>query len=228
MICANINRIKKNIEEAAVRSGRDPEEITLLAVSKRMGVEKIREAVRCGQTCFGENFVQEARDKIEALGGSLSWHFIGHLQSNKARLAAQLFTMVETVDRMKIARALNRHAREMDKQLDVLIQVNIGRERQKSGILPEQCEEFVRELEPLTSLRVRGLMTMPPNSPDPETTRPFFRTLNEMAQLYSRKGFFAENEPVVVSMGMSSDYTVAIEEGATLVRVGTSIFGKRT
>lgn len=228
MICSNITKIKETIADAALRCGRDPGEITLLAVSKRMTASKIEEAFRCGQRYFGENFVQEAKEKINNLAPSISWHFIGHLQSNKARQAARLFTMIETVDRLKIARALNKYASELDKYLDILVQVNVGLERQKSGINPQNGEQFIQELATLKNLRIKGLMTMPPYSPDPEESRPHFRALKQMATEFQNKGFFTDNTSVVLSMGMTSDYIVAIEEGATLVRVGTGIFGKRT
>ena len=228
MICTNIHTINKKITETALRCGRDPNEITLLAVSKRMDPAKIEEAFQCGQRCFGENFVQEAREKIEHFDSSIAWHFIGHLQSNKAMQAARLFTLIETVDRLKTARALNRYATEQDKYLDILIQVNVGLESQKSGIKPQDGEQFMKDLAPLHNLRIKGLMTMPPYSPDPEKSRPHFRVLKQMATEFQEKGFFADNTSVVLSMGMTSDYIVAIEEGATLVRVGTGIFGKRT
>lgn len=228
MICSNINTIKKTITETALRCGRDPSEITLVAVSKRMDTAKIQEAFQCGQRCFGENFVQEAREKIENLDPSIAWHFIGHLQSNKAMQAARLFTMIETVDRLKIARALNKYAAEHGKYLDILVQVNVGLENQKSGIKPEDGEKFMKDLTPLNNLKIKGLMTMPPYSPDPEKSRPHFRALKQIAAEFQQKGFFADNTSAVLSMGMTSDYIVAIEEGATLVRVGTGIFGKRT
>lgn len=213
--------------EAAVRSGRDPSEIQLLAVSKRVDIEKIREARQCGQLLFGENFVQEAREKIEQLGSTVTWHFIGHLQSNKTKPAARLFQMIETVDRLKIAGSLNNHAADMNRILEILVQINIGRERQKSGVAPADAERFLGDLAAMKNLRVRGLMTMPPFSGDPEETRPFFRTMKRMADRFREQGYFADKNAVILSMGMSNDFTVAIEEGSTLVRVGTALFGAR-
>ena len=227
MISDNLTNIKGQIAEAAFRSGRDPSEIQLLAVSKRIDVDRIREARQQGQRLFGENFIQEAREKIEQLDPAISWHFIGHLQSNKTKEAARLFRMIETVDRLKIAQSLNRHASELGKTLEVLVQVNVGREKQKSGVAPESAEEFVRELGEMRNLRLRGLMTMPPYSPDPEKTRPYFRTLKKMADRFQKQGYFIDNDTVILSMGMSSDFTVAIEEGSSLVRVGTALFGSR-
>ena len=227
MISANLDKIKNNIIRAAEKSGRNPDDIQLLAVSKRMSIEKTEEAWRCGQTIFGENFVQEAQEKIESLDPDISWHFIGHLQTNKAKSAAKLFTLIETVDRLKLAKALDRHSGDLGKILDILIQVNVGMEKQKSGILPEDAEKLIKDSKLLPNIRVRGLMTMPPYNTDPEESRPYFRTLKKMADDFSQKGYFSESYPVIISMGMSADYPIAIEEGATLVRVGTAIFGQR-
>jgi len=202
-------------------------EIQLLAVSKRKDIEKINEAWQCGQNLFGENFVQEAESKIEQLDPAISWHLIGHLQSNKAKTAVRLFQLIETVDRMKLARTLDRHAAELNKLLDILVQVNIGQEPQKSGVLPHQAEQLIREIATLRHLRIRGLMTIPPFTDDPELSRPYFRALKKMADEFNKKGYFTPDAPLILSMGMTADYTVAVEEGATLVRVGTAIFGER-
>ena len=228
MICSNLIAIRKKIAVTAVRCGRDPDEIKLLAVSKRMDVNAIREAWQCGQLLFGENFVQEARDKIARLDPGITWHFIGHLQSNKAGLAARLFDLIETVDRMKVASALDLHAFKLGRPLDILVQVNSGLEAQKSGVAPQNVEQFMKELGTLRNLHVRGLMTMPPYSSDPEHSRPFFKMLKDLADNLKGKKLFADNSHVILSMGMSNDFPVAIEEGATLVRIGTAIFGERT
>ncbi|MDW7773982.1 MAG: YggS family pyridoxal phosphate-dependent enzyme [Desulfobulbaceae bacterium] len=228
MIGENLLKIKKMIADAAGRSGRDPSEIKLLAVSKHIDIPEIKEAYANGQLLFGENYAQEAREKIEQLDKAISWHFIGHLQSNKAKLAARIFQMIETVDNLKIARILNTHAREIDKTLEILVQINIGRESQKSGVYPLDAGQFLKDLGGLEHLRVRGLMAMPPFTEDPEETRPYFRTLKNMADRFQEEGLFADNAPAVLSMGMSGDFEVAVEEGSTLVRVGTAIFGSRT
>lgn len=228
MIRENLQQLKERIAVLARRCGRDPGEIELLAVSKRMNVEQIREAWQCGQILFGENFVQEAAEKIPRLDPALRWHFIGHLQSNKAREAARLFTMVETVERMKVAGELNKQAATGGRTLEILVQVNVGREPQKSGIAPEKVEQFLAEVGTLEHLRVRGLMTIPPYAEDPEQSRPHFRALKRLADRCAAQGLFADNKAVVLSMGMSGDYPVAIEEGATLLRIGTAIFGERT
>lgn len=227
MICENIRKVTEHIAAIARRCGRDPREIELLAVSKRMTAEQIGEAYRCGQHLFGENFVQEAIEKIPRLAPAIRWHFIGHLQSNKAKQVAGLFAMVETVDRLKLAFELNKHAAAGNRILDILVQVNVGLEPQKSGIPPQKVEQFLTELGTLKNLRVRGLMTIPPYAKDPEQSRPFFRAVRELTDHCRDRGLFADSSSVVLSMGMSGDYPVAIEEGATLLRIGTAIFGER-
>lgn len=227
MICDNLEQIKANIAIAAEKSGRHPNEVQLLAVSKRMDITKIKDAWGCGQHLFGENFVQEAKEKIEQLDPDIIWHFIGHLQTNKAKTAVQLFQLIETVDRFKLAQMIDRYAGELAKTMDILIQVNVGREKQKSGVLPLDAEEFIQRVSSLNNIRIRGLMTIPPFSQDPEKSRSYFRSLKKMADDFTNKGYFSTVVPVILSMGMSADYTVAIEEGSTLVRVGTAIFGPR-
>ncbi len=227
MICSNLEQIRSVIHKTALNCERDPQEIKLIAVSKRMPAEMVTEAHHCEQVFFGENYLQDAEAKISQLPSSLHWHFIGHLQSNKAKVAAELFQMIETVDRLKIARALDRHAGAFKKKLDILIQVNVGREPQKSGILPEDTHALLQALQPLNNLRVRGLMTMPPYGREPEASRPWFQALKKLSLELAAKHCFYDNTAVELSMGMSGDFTVAIEEGATLVRVGTAIFGTR-
>ncbi|MBM9615400.1 YggS family pyridoxal phosphate-dependent enzyme [Desulfobulbus rhabdoformis] len=227
MISDNLRQIKANIATAANKAGRDPQTVKLVAVSKYVPIERIQEAVDAGQRLFGENYLQEAAEKIERLQGDISWHFIGHLQSNKAKQAASLFPMVETVDRLKIARALDNQASQLGKELSILIQVNVGREAQKSGVLPEEAPTLLRAIQAETNLKVCGLMTMPPFFDAPEKSRPFFRQLKELADELASKRLFTDNSHVELSMGMSGDYEVAIEEGATIVRVGTALFGSR-
>ena len=228
MISTNLEQIRSVIRETAKGCDRDPQEIKLVAVSKRMPAGLIAEAHQCGQMLFGENYLQDAEAKIPRLPSSLRWHFIGHLQSNKAKAAAELFQMIETVDRLKIAQALDRHAGLLRKKLDVLVQVNVGREPQKAGVLPENASDLLRTMQPLTNLRVRGLMTMPPYGRDPEASRPWFQALKKLSEKLADENYFYDNKEVELSMGMSGDFNVAIEEGATLVRVGTAIFGKRS
>ena len=228
MISDNLAQIRSNITAAAAKAGRDASSIKLVAVSKFVPADRIQEALRCDQTLFGENYLQEATEKIPLVGADAKWHFIGHLQSNKAKLAAALFDMVETVDRLKIAKALDTHAKQLGKTLSILLQVNIGRELQKSGVLPEETKDLLLAIRKETDLPVLGLMTMPPFFDAPEKSRPYFRELRLLANQLAGQHLFSDNSRVELSMGMSGDYQVAIEEGATIVRVGTAIFGIRT
>ena len=212
---------------AAERSGRTAKDVKLVAVSKRQDADKIISAAACGQTTFGENYLQEAQEKITNLSNTYCWHFIGHLQSNKAKVAAELFDVIETVDRIKIARALDRHANGLNKKLQIFIQVNIGREKQKNGVLPEETEELLKTVRAETTLHISGLMGIAPRTNDPESSRYYFRKLRELSEQLTDKGLFSSSKNVELSMGMSADYPIAIEEGATLVRVGTALFGQR-
>lgn len=223
----NFEQVRKKISAAALRAGRDPAEVTLLAVSKRVSVDRIREAIAAGQFFFGENYLQEARQKISAIETDLQWHFIGQFQSNKAKQVAELFDVVETLDRLKVAEALENRLAQMHKRMPVFVQVNIGREGQKGGVLPEDAESFVRKILMSSYLDFRGLMAMPPYFADPEKSRPYFRNLRLLAQDLARNGITGKNGKIEMSMGMSGDYEVAVEEGSTLVRVGTALFGER-
>jgi pyridoxal phosphate enzyme (YggS family) len=227
MLHDNLAHILETIAETAIRVGRDPQGIKLVAVSKTVDVALIRQAVDCGQTSFGENYLQEAAGKIPLLTSSTTWHLIGHLQSNKARLAVELFDVIQTVDRWKLAKALDTHSKKLNKKLPVLIQVNTGREKQKSGVPSEMAEGLLRQIAQETDLDVRGLMTIPPFFSDPEKSRPYFKELFHLAKRLAALNLFADNTNVELSMGMSDDYPIAIEEGATIVRVGTALFGAR-
>ncbi|PLX48230.1 MAG: YggS family pyridoxal phosphate-dependent enzyme [Desulfobulbaceae bacterium] len=227
MIKDNLATIHNRIKAAAAKAGRNPDEITLIAVSKRKPISLIDEALAAGQLDFGENYVQEAKEKIEELAGRGRFHFIGSLQSNKAGDAARLCHLIHTVDRLKLAKALDKHAAAAGKILAVLIQVNVGREVQKGGVLPEDAEQLARQMQELANLEIRGLMTMPPHRQNPEDVRPFFRKLRELGQNLQAKGLIDPKSRLELSMGMSGDFEVAIEEGATMVRVGTAIFGAR-
>jgi PLP dependent protein len=201
--------------------------VRLVAVSKKVAAAGVREAADAGQLLFGENYLQEAQAKIVEIGPGPGWHFIGHLQTNKARQAAELFAMIETVDRLKLARALDNHLANLGRRLPVLVQVNVGREPQKAGVFAEKTGEMLREMRGLEHLDVKGLMTMPPFFDQPEAVRPFFRDLRLLAAELTAEGLLGRYGPVELSMGMSGDFEVAIEEGATLVRVGTALFGGR-
>ena len=226
-IAGNIETIRARIRAAAKRAGRDPDSVRLVAVSKRQSLAAIREAMAAGQVVFGENYLQEAEDKVAALGQGVIWHCIGHLQSNKARIAAEIFDCIETLDRLKLAKALEARLAELGKTLPVLIQVNVGGEAQKAGVAPEEAGQLCRELQQFPHLRLQGLMTMPPFVDDPEESRACFRQLRLLGEELVAQGLLGQHGPVEFSMGMSGDFEVAIEEGATLVRVGTALFGER-
>ena len=226
MITQNLAEIKENIQNIASTSGRQTP-IKLIAVSKRKPVSAIQEALHAGQLDFGENYIQEAVGKIEELHGQGIFHFIGPLQSNKAKLAVTYFDLIHTVGRIKIAKAIAKHAAHLDKTQKILVQVNVGREKQKSGIAPEQAEELLLNIQQLPALKVCGLMTIPPYGQQPEASRPYFSALRTLGLSLQDKGLIAQKNPLELSMGMSGDYQVAIEEGATMIRVGTAIFGIR-
>jgi len=217
-IRANLGRVQEAVARACARAGRSPDHVLLIAVSKTVDAERIRLAIAAGVAALGENRVQEAREKIEALGRPVPWHLIGSLQTNKAKEAARLFDWIHSVDRLELARELSRRAHGAERTLDVLLQVNLGDEPQKGGVAPAEVKVLQEAMAGLPGLRVRGLMAIPPATESPEQTRPYFRRLREL-----RDELALEH----LSMGMSADFEVAIEEGATMVRVGTAIFGPR-
>jgi pyridoxal phosphate enzyme (YggS family) len=218
--------VRAAVDRAAAAAGRDPASVRLLAVTKTVSPEGLREAYAAGARLFGENYVQEAQGKVDALPRDAEWHMIGHLQSNKARRAAELFSCIQSLDRPSLADALEKAARARGQRLDVLLQVNTGDEETKSGTTADGAVELARSAARWPSLRVRGLMALPPYCDDPEEVRPHFRALRELGRHIA-----ALNLPGVemaeLSMGMSHDFSVAVEEGATVVRVGTAIFGER-
>jgi len=226
-IAENIAEIRKRVALAAQSSGRHPDEIALMAVCKTKPAEAIREAYEAGQRLFGENRVQEFATKAPQLGdlADAKFHMIGHLQSNKSKTAAELFSAVDSVDSPKLAERLNVAAQSLGKTLDILIEINVGGEDAKSGLAPESAEiiQILEHAKDWANLRVRGLMTVPPFTEDPEGARPYFRKLRELRDSLAKRGFALDQ----LSMGMSHDFEVAIEEGSTCVRVGTAIFGER-
>jgi pyridoxal phosphate enzyme (YggS family) len=229
-IAQNISAVREKILAATRLAGRDAQDVELMAVTKTVGVEHIREAYQAGIRLFGENRVQEFESKNEALRDfyGVRWHMIGHLQSNKAARAAQFFASIESVDSLRIARRLNDASAVLGKILPVLIEINIGGEQAKSGVAPdsEELEQLLRAAPELPNLAFQGLMTVPPYAEDPERSRPFFRKIRELANgINARKLMGIEMS--TLSMGMSHDFEVAIEEGATRVRLGTAIFGER-
>lgn len=222
-----LQSVRKRIEEAAKACGRNPESVRLIAVSKTMGTNRVREAIEAGVIILGENYVQEARIKINDLSAyPVSWHFIGHLQSNKAKYAVRLFDLIHSVDSLKLARELNKQAQKINKIQDILIQVNIGEEPAKSGALSQDTEKLLQDVSDLENLALKGLMTMPPFFNNPEKVRPFFAALRELRDRLKQQclAHVTLNE---LSMGMTGDFEAAIQEGATLVRIGTAIFGVR-
>ena len=230
-VSENIVRVRERIQAAATRSGRDPAIITLMAVSKTFPADSIRDAYQAGIRHFGENRVQEFAGKVGDLGdlGEARWHLIGHLQSNKATKASELFHAVDSVDSLKLAEKLNEAVNKTNKRLAVLIEINVGGEEAKSGVAPgsPELDHLLSAARQLEHLQVKGLMTIPPFFDNPEATRLYFRKLRAL-----RDQIAARNLPGVematLSMGMSHDFEVAIEEGSTCVRVGTAIFGERS
>jgi pyridoxal phosphate enzyme (YggS family) len=226
-IQSRLKRVKERIEAVALSSGRDPKTVKLVAVGKTVPVDRILAAIKAGVTDLGENYVQEAREKIEALRAeSIFWHFIGHLQSNKAKYAVRLFDLIHSVDSLKLAKELDKRASAIGKVQKILVQVNISGLATKSGIETEQAVDLVRQIVPLESLAVCGLMTMPPYFNAPDKVRPYFRALRDLKDII-RKEAIANVDMTELSMGMTGDFEAAIEEGATLVRIGMAIFGKR-
>jgi pyridoxal phosphate enzyme (YggS family) len=228
---ARLESINQRIAAACQRAGRSSSEVTLVAVSKTVALARIREAIEAGVRAFGENRVQEAAAKIpELIAGAaarqVEWHLIGHLQSNKARRAVELFDVVQSVDSLKLAERLDNIAGEFGKRLPVFIEVNLGGEESKSGVAPSELFPLCERAGKLANLELKGLMAVPPFPDDPEEARPFFRRLRQMRDEARRSGIAGEwfND---LSMGMSHDFEVAIEEGATFVRIGTALFGPR-
>lgn len=221
----NVLRVREAMEKTAARVGRKPEEIRLVAASKTVDVERIRAAIEAGIAIVGENYVQEALKKSETVEKPVSWHFIGHLQKNKARHAVRLFDMIQSVDSIALSEELNKRADLVGRKMEVLVEVNLSGEASKSGVKAEDTAALIHRINELPNLSFRGLMTMPPFFDDPEESRPYFARLRTLSERIVREGIHPG--PLELSMGMSNDFLIAIEEGATLVRVGTGIFGPR-
>jgi len=230
----NLLSVLGGIEKAARKAGRDPKEIKLVAVSKTVEVARIKEAIEAGVTILGENYVQEAQKKIEEIGKPactdrfgegrpVSWHFIGHLQSNKAKYAVRLFDTVHSLDSIPLAEELNRRAEQAGLVIKVMIEVNLSKEATKFGTDEEQLLNLAKRIQDLKHLSLEGLMTMPPYFDSPEMSRPYYVALREFKEKMTSEGVALQE----LSMGMSNDFEIAIEEGATFVRVGTAIFGLR-
>ena len=217
-VAHNINFVRERICAAAERVGRNPDEITLIAVSKTIEPERIESALAAGQTLFGESKVQEAKAKLPLVSSRAHWHMIGHLQTNKARDAVALFEVVHSVDSLRLAVELNKCSEQAGKTQAILLEVNVSGEASKFGLKPEDLESTVAEINQLPRLEVQGLMTIAPFVEDTEKARPYFRRLRELRDTLGLRE---------LSMGMTHDFEVAIEEGATMVRIGTAIFGER-
>ncbi len=216
-IRANLERVRERIARAAERAGRHPDEVLLIGVSKTVDIDRIREALEAGIPALGANRVQEAKAKVAALGRPVPWHLIGHLQTNKVKDALALFDVIHSLDRPALAEELDRRAAAAGRTIDTFVEINLGGESAKSGLAPDALPEFLDAVARCSRVRVRGLMAIPPAGA-PDDGRPWFRTLRKLADAHRLTG---------LSMGMSADFEVAIEEGATVVRVGTAIFGAR-
>jgi pyridoxal phosphate enzyme (YggS family) len=224
----NLTAIRKQIDAAAAACNRNPADITLVGVSKKHPVEKMRQAVDAGLSDLGENYIQEAVGKIDVMGRAAAcWHFIGHLQSNKARFAVPYFDLIHTVDKIKLAKEIDKQAQKINKRQKILLQVNIAEEETKSGAGAREAVNLAQSVTQFENLELQGLMCMPPYFDDPEAARPYFRHLAQIREKILHAGLDADTMRHL-SMGMSHDFAAAIQEGATLVRVGTAIFGSRS
>jgi len=211
----NLNDVKERIIKSALRVYRHPEDVKLVAVTKTFPVDVIEKAIDLGINSIGETKVQEAKEKFEKIGKKVEWHMVGHLQSNKAKDAVKIFDIIHSIDRIKIAKKVSDKSLELNKKMPVLVQVNLTKD--KFGIKPEEAVEFVNEIKKLDGIKVEGLMTIAPYV-KPEETRTYFKKMKELASICKLKH---------LSMGMSNDFEVAIQEGATIIRIGTAIFGQR-
>lgn len=227
MIAERIREIKARIEAAAVSSGRSPDEIRIVAAAKTQRASRIKEAVEAGIKVIGHNYVQEAiEENVNDRPVGVEIHMIGHLQRNKANKAVEIFDVIETLDNERLAGALDRKAAEINKIIGALIQVNLAEEPQKSGIHSDELEGLISTIREFNNLKLMGLMTMPPFFDNPEKARPYFSKLRELRDRFIKEGILAE-DMTELSMGMTGDFEAAIQEGATLVRIGTALFGPR-
>lgn len=214
------------IEDAAGKSGKKLSDIVVIAVTKKVEIPKIQEAIKLGISHFGENYVQEAKDKIVSLGREVNWHFIGHLQKNKVNLAVDLFDMIQSVDSVALAERLDRRCQTLDKKVEILLQIYYGQEETKHGFAPIEVRNALERISQLKYVRVVGLMTIPPYVPDPEFNRRYFRDMYNLSLCLDSMGY-ANWENKYRSMGMTDDFEIAIQEGSNMVRIGRAIFGER-
>jgi len=225
-IADNINNVRQRIARTAARCGRSPDIIKLLAVTKTVSTYAVEQAINAGITALGENYVQEAKEKIAAVGKRVEWHMIGHLQTNKAKYVVNLFDYIHSVDRMELAEEINKRAGLINKKINVLIEINVSGENTKSGVTADHAVNLIKEVSVLKNISVRGLMTMAPYSDNPENSRPFFSELRNVQKKIINERI-AGIQMDELSMGMSDDFEIAIEEGSTMVRIGRAIFGER-
>jgi hypothetical protein len=226
-VAANYRTLLRRIGDAAAKAGRNPEEVKLLGAAKSQGIEPVRSAIRAGVKLIGENYVQEARDKRQQIAEFAEWHMIGHLQRNKARAAVETFDVIQSLDNVALARALDKEGRKRGKTVRLLVEVNLAGEQSKSGVAKDKVADLLCAAGELSSLSIEGLMAVPPFCENPEDVRPYFQTLRELRERL-RERRIANVDLKELSMGMTYDYTVAVEEGATIVRIGTALFGPRT
>jgi len=219
----NLDNLKKAVKEI---QNTIPPHILLVAAAKTRSLEEVQVAIDAGVTHFGYNYLQEALPIIQKIGARAEWHFIGHLQRNKAKVVVQNFNMVETVDSLRLAQTLERHCANLGKKMPILVEINSGRESNKTGILPKDVDAFIQQINTLEHLRIEGLMTMGPRFGDPEESRPYFKATREAFERLAAKNI-PNVEMRYLSMGMSNSYQIAIEEGANIVRIGTKLFGER-
>ena len=217
-IRANLERVRERVARAAERAGRRAEDVLLVGVSKTVDVARIRQAIEAGVPALGENRVQEARGKVAEIGRPVPWHLVDHLQTNKVRDALELFDVIQSLDRLELAKELDKRARARGRTVDTLVEVNVGGETSKGGVGPDGLGELLEAVAALPAVKVRGLMAIPPEAKEPDDSRAWFRALRKLGEHHGLSE---------LSMGMSGDFEVAIEEGATVVRVGTAIFGPR-
>jgi hypothetical protein len=227
MIAENVRQVRERIQKACERSKRDPQRVRLIAVTKTFDAAKVREAGESGISDFGENFVQELQEKRAELGNpEIRWHFVGHLQSNKVKYIADFIHLIHSVDHWSVAEEIDKRGARIGRVIDALVEVNTSREQTKFGVKPESALEFVKSVAQLKNLKLKGLMTIGPFLPDPEESRPAFQGLRALRDEIRNAGI-EDVEMTELSMGMTHDFEVAIEEGATMVRIGTAIFGPR-
>ncbi len=224
MISDNIKSVTQRIASACERSGRSPDSVKLICVTKTRSISEIREAMAAGVVCLGENRVQDAVLKFAALGEKAEWHLIGHLQTNKVRDAVRIFSLIHSVDSLRLAQAINKEAARAGKTKDILIQVNTSGEASKFGLNPQDLTGLIKEAITLPNIHINGLMTIAPEASDPETVRPYFKALRELRD-EARSAVIPPHALSILSMGMTGDFEVAVEEGSDMVRIGRAIFG---